>query len=71
MVLEQLKKPSKRCERCVRIHKDVRYVYTVDPDIDVDTVEQVTPMKNLIMYTFGNVQTAKDCDWTWIETSIY
>lgn len=47
--VEQLAETTVKCVKDIlESHKDVRYVYTVDPDVDVDTVEQVTPHEEFL-----------------------
>lgn len=45
----QLEEPTVQCvKQALDSHKDVRYVYTVDPDVDVDSVEQLTPHEQFL-----------------------
>ena len=45
----QLKETTVQCvKQALELHKDVQYVYTVDPDIDVDSVEQLTPHEEFL-----------------------
>jgi len=45
----QLKETTVQCvKQVLDSHKDTQYVYTVDPDIDVNSVEQLTPHEEFL-----------------------